>query len=67
MEWPQVEALEVVELLPEVIDWHRRDPVPLAETLRESDRCQDVQGNCFEWIRDAATATYDAVLIDIDD
>ena len=26
-----------------------------------------VQGNCFERIRDAASASYDAVLIDIDD
>jgi spermidine synthase len=67
LEWQEVEVLEVVELLPEVIEWHRSNLVPLAEMLRESDRCQVVQGNCFEQIRDAATATYDAVLIDIDD
>lgn len=65
--WPQVGSVEVVELLPEVIDWHRRDLVPAAAALRASDRCQVVQGSCFERIHDAASGSWDAVLIDIDD
>ena len=64
---PEVESLEVVERLPEVIDWHRRGLVPLAATLREDPRCALIEGDGFARLQAAADATYDAVLIDIDD
>lgn len=67
LEWAQVGALDVVELLPEVIDWHQRDLVPLAAALRDDPRCRVVQGDCFHWVRNGTGGTYDAVLIDIDD
>ncbi|MFT7481021.1 MAG: SAM-dependent methyltransferase [Gammaproteobacteria bacterium] len=65
--WAQVETIDVVEFLPEVIDWHRRELVPLAAELDGDDRCRIVQGDCFRWIRDAIAGSYDAVLIDVDD
>ncbi|MDA1265637.1 MAG: spermidine synthase [Planctomycetota bacterium] len=65
--WAQVEALDVVEYLPEVIEWHQRDLVPLAAALDGDERCRIVQGDCFQWIRDGSGGSYDAVLIDIDD
>ena len=65
--WPQVDRVDVVEYLPEVIDWHRQDLVPLAAALRSDGRCRVVQADCFQWIREATSASYDAVLIDIDD
>ena len=65
--WEQVAAVDVVEYLSEVIDWHRRDLVPLAAALRDDERCRIVQGDCFEWIRKGTGGTYDAVLIDVDD
>ena len=65
--WEQVEALDVVEYLPEVINWHRRELVPLAKALDGDERCRIVQGDCFQWIRDGSGGSYDAVLIDIDD
>jgi len=65
--WAQVETIEVVEYLTEVIDWHRRELVPLAAALNADERCRIVQGDCFQWIRDSSAGSYDAVLIDIDD
>jgi len=65
--WAQVETIDVVEYLTEVIDWHRRELVPLAATLNADERCRIVQGDCFQWIRDSSGGGYDAVLIDIDD
>ncbi len=65
--WKQVEALDIVEFLPEVIDWHQRELVPLAAELAADARCRIVQGDCFGWIREGAGGRYDAVLIDVDD
>lgn len=65
--WEQVTALEVVEYLPEVIDWHTRELVPLAAELAADQRCRIVQGDCFQWIRSGTGGRYDAVLIDVDD
>jgi len=65
--WSQVDSLEVVEFLPEVLSWHERELVPLAAELRDDQRCNIVQGDCFDRIRAGADASYDAVLIDVDD
>lgn len=67
MAWKEVQSIDVVEFLPEVIDWHTRDLVPLASTLRSNERCKVVQADAFEWVRTGRGGTYDAVLIDIDD
>lgn len=67
MAWSQVETIEVVEYLSEVIDWHRRELVPLAAALGDDERCRIVQGDCFQWIRNGTGGSYDAVLIDVDD
>ena len=65
--WEQVGVIDVVEYLPEVIDWHRRDLVPVSAALAGDDRCRIVQGDCFQWIKDGTGGSYDAVLIDVDD
>ena len=65
--WAQVEAVDVVEYMSEVIDWHARELVPLAAALRDDERCRIVQADCFQWIRNGSGGSYDAVLIDIDD
>ena len=64
---PDVESLEVIELLPEVIAWHERGLVPSGATLLDDERCSLVQGDCFERLREGAGQDLDAVLIDIDD
>jgi len=67
----RVRALHVVEALDEVIDWHRRDLLPLSETLTSDDRCHLVCADFFAAI--AADAPigdtpqlFHAILVDID-
>ncbi len=67
LEHDSVEQLDVVERLPEVIAWHERELVPLSSTLCNNSRCRLIQGDCFAWLEAAQRASYDAVLIDIDD
>jgi spermidine synthase len=67
LEFANVAELDVVEYLPEVISWHRRGLVPLASRLLGDRRCRIQQGDCFRWLRECEIASYDAVLIDIDD
>ncbi len=65
--FPEVNHVEVIELLPEVIAWHEKQQVPLGATLCHDQRCRIVQGDCFERLRNGQAAEFDAVLIDIDD
>lgn len=63
---PRVAAVDVVERLPAVIDWHRRGLVPLGDMLCQDGRCRFVLGDCLDDLqRDGER--YDAILIDIDD
>jgi len=65
--WDRVGTLLIAEFLPEVIGWHRRGLVPLAEPLTSSARCEIVQADAFELVRRSEPESWDAVLIDIDD
>lgn len=63
----RVEVVDVIERLPEVIAWHRRELVPLGSTLCHDPRCSFIEGDCFRFLCAAEGPSYDAVLIDIDD
>jgi spermidine synthase len=68
---PRVARLDVVELVPEVIDWHRRGLLPLGERLVCDPRCRLVVGDFFAMMADPAQAEdkvdeLDAILVDID-
>jgi spermidine synthase len=63
---PRVAAVDVVERLPEVIDWHRRGILPLADSLCREARCRLLLGDCLQMLQGDGPA-YDAILIDIDD
>lgn len=66
-----VRSLLVIDLFPEVIDWHKNKLVPMGRILSEDKRCELRQGNFFKL---AATGfdpfdnnrKFDAVLLDID-
>jgi spermidine synthase len=68
-----VRSVTVIELLPEVIDWHERHLVPLGEELSQNDRCRLLEGDFFVLTTDPSVrdllhpaAGYGAVLVDID-
>jgi spermidine synthase len=68
----RVRDLIVVDALAPVIDWHRRELVPLGRELTTDPRCRLVVGDFFTMVQesgfDPATPErrFDAVLVDID-
>ena len=69
----RVSRLSVVELIPEVIEWHVDRKLPLGEVVAGDPRCRLVQGEFFAMSRtpcgfekNGELRTYDAVLVDID-
>lgn len=64
---PRVDQVDVIELLPEVIGWHRRGLVPLAQQLCADPRCHLIEGDCLQLLQERGEPRYDAILIDIDD
>lgn len=62
----RVARLEVVELLPQIIDWHARDLVPLAGDLRADERFRVRQADVYAWLAGPPERRRDLVLIDVD-
>lgn len=71
-----VRSLLVVDYLEPVIEWHRRELVPLGKTLNADDRCRYVHGDFFKLALGAdegrrfdpedCARRFHAVLLDID-
>ena len=74
LEAERVVEVEVVEYLPQVIDWQRRGLTPLAEQLAAAERLRIVQGDIYRRLAEPPEAAvsqgeasrYDAILIDVD-
>jgi len=68
----RVRSLVVVDALGEVIDWHRRGLLPLAESITADPRCRLQHGDFFAlsagdgFGADAPGQQFDAVIVDID-
>lgn len=63
---PRVGRVEVVEFLPQVIDWLERDLVPLAAQLKRNGRLRVVQGDAYARLAEPPSEPFDLILIDID-
>jgi len=63
---PLVAAVEVLELLPQVIDWVSRDLIPLAPILRAEPRLRVTEGDVFDYLARPPGKLRDAILIDVD-
>ncbi|SCK15328.1 hypothetical protein [Streptomyces sp. WMMB 322] len=71
---PRVRSLTVLEALPEVIEWHERELVPLGARLTADPRCRLIPGDFFSQARHAEPGLdpvtpgrrFHAVLVDID-
>lgn len=62
----RVAQVEVVELLPQVIDWLRQGLVPLSEDLNAEKRLVVTQGDAYGRLAAAADKPFDLILIDVD-
>ncbi|MBL9086794.1 MAG: spermidine synthase [Planctomycetia bacterium] len=63
---PRVARVEVVEFLPQVIDWLTRGLVPLSGALRADPRLVVVRGDVYARLLAPPSRTHDLVLIDVD-
>ena len=63
---PRVRALQVVEYLEPVIDWHQRQILPLSPPITDDPRCRLVHGDFFALTAARALPECDVVLLDID-
>lgn len=74
LEHPRVESLTVVDVLADVIDWHRQHVVPLGAGIVGDPRCSLVHGDFFALAADPESGfnparpgrQFDAILLDID-
>ncbi len=62
----RVARVEVVELLPQVIDWLRRGLLPLSSELRDARRLAVTQGDVYQRLAGPPDDLFDVILIDVD-
>lgn len=63
---PRVARVEVVEYLPQVIDWLRRGLVPLSAALNADPRLAVVEGDVYARLAAPPDGTFDLILVDVD-
>lgn len=61
-----VASVDVVEYLPEVINWMREGLVPLSDQLNACDHLQVTVGDVYQYLQDAPKVQYDIIVIDVD-
>ena len=57
---------EVVELLPQVIDWLERGLVPLSDELRDEQRLVVTENDVYQRLSGPPDDLFDVILIDVD-
>jgi spermidine synthase len=62
----RVASVEVVEFLPQVIDWMERDLFPVASEIRSDARLKVVSGDVYGRLSEPPEALFDLILIDVD-
>jgi spermidine synthase len=62
----RVASVEVVELLPQVVDWLDRDQVPLSAELKADERFTVVAGDVYARLAGPPGDGFDLILIDVD-
>lgn len=62
----RVASVEVVEFLPQVIEWLERGLLPLADDLKADPRFNVAAGDIYARLAAAPAETYDLILVDVD-
>jgi spermidine synthase len=63
---PRVAHCDVVEFLPQVIDWLRTGLVPLSEELNREPRLHVIHADVYKRLTNRPEKQYDLILIDVD-
>ena len=62
----RITSVDVVEFLPNVIDWLKEGMIPLADELNADDRLTTIHGDVYQWLGDPPKQTFDLIVIDVD-
>lgn len=62
----RVRKLVVIDALPAVIDWHRRELLPVSAELVRDERTSLVHDDFFAVVRAEPADSYDVILLDVD-
>lgn len=62
----RVAAVDVIEFVPEVIEWFEDDVLPLAPDLRADSRLEVIFDDVYTRLAKGPTETYDLLLVDVD-
>ncbi|MQA89808.1 MAG: spermidine synthase [Gemmatimonas sp.] len=63
---PRVERAQVIEFLPQVIEWVEQDLTPISCELKEDERFTAIEGDIFRRLSEEPAELFDLVLIDVD-
>ncbi|MEO1995845.1 MAG: spermidine synthase, partial [Planctomycetaceae bacterium] len=66
LESERVSNCEVVEFLPQVIDWLQQGLVPLSDKLNADNRLKVIQGDVYQQLTSPPKRQHDLILIDVD-
>jgi spermidine synthase len=66
LESDRVARCEVIEFLPQVIDWLKQGMVPLSEELNVEDRLQVTHADVYRKLLDPPAEQHNLILIDVD-
>jgi SAM-dependent methyltransferase len=66
LESSRVGRVEVVEFLPQVIDWLEQELVPLSAELKADERFEAVRGDVYARLGGPVSDRFDLILIDVD-
>ena len=61
-----VSNVQVIEMLPQVVDWMRKGLVPLSDELNGDPRCEVVQADVYAMLDGPPSQLFDLILIDVD-
>jgi len=66
LRFSSVSRVDVVEYLPQVVDWMRKGLVPLSDALNGDSRCRLIQADVYAMLAAVPERQYDLILIDVD-
>lgn len=63
---PEVSTVEVIEYLPQVLDWLNDDLIPLSTELKSASRLSLQAGDVYQHLLSEAKRKFDLIVIDVD-
>ncbi|QDV11107.1 spermidine synthase [Rosistilla oblonga] len=61
-----VASVDVIEYLPQVVDWLRQGLVPLSSELNAAEQLKIIAGDVYQRLTESPTDRYDLIVIDVD-